>query len=264
MPTVTGTILLPDGTAPTGCTVRFTLSGVDRAFHGTDETRVSGVDVAVDADTGVYTVTLPGNADLRPTGTYWNRAVTGSRVVAFNDDLLVPASGGPYDEEDILADVLDPLPETEPSNEVDSVERTTDFGPVTASNGVNAVPVTGMVVEVPDVDQPCWIEAKAMMRIANADTPAVATVAIGPEGSSEAQVDALDDISTVFIGAAGDLPLDNTGRASIRVPANTPGTYQMYLLAHDNTNIGLGISSPVAVTLIADDHVKASMRVLAV
>lgn len=268
MPAVTGQIRAPDGSRAVTRTVKFSLvdaSGlpVQQAFDA-DDTLVGSVSQALDVD-GNYSVTLPGNADISPSGTRWLRTLippsyATAGAVTVRSSLIVPTAGGPYFEEGLLALPLEPFPEAEPSNEVASVERTTNYGPITAGV-LNATPIPGMVVEVPDIDRPCYIEGKGMMRVANVDAPVIATLGIGPPGSVGLVFTSLFDISTVAIAKVGDQPVDNSGRASIRVAANTPGEYQLYMMAHSNTGI---FPASRAVSIVAAAHVKAFLRVMAV
>lgn len=269
MPDVVGQIRAPDGSRAVTRTVKFSLVDavgmpVEQAFDA-DDTLVGSVSRALDVD-GNYSVTLPGNADISPSGTRWLRTLVPpsyatAGAVTVRSSLIVPTAGGPYFEEGLLALPLEPLPEAEPSNEVDSVERTTNYGPVTGGV-LAAIPIPGMVVEVPDIDRPCYIEGKGMMRVANVDCPAIATLGIGPVSESQITFTALFDISTLSLSKVGDLPVDNTGRASIRVAASTPGEYQLYMMAHNN--VGPVFPASRAVTIIAAAHVKAFLRVMAV
>lgn len=119
MPVVTGTLVEPDGSLMPSARVEFTL--VDAAgdelrrgwLTASDRTIVGRSVVQTDAS-GVYIVTLPGNDDVTPADTRWRRRVfpaDGSAPPAA-DLLLVPSSGGPYNEDELIIDaipVVDPL-----------------------------------------------------------------------------------------------------------------------------------------------------------
>lgn len=118
MPTVTETLVAPDGTADAGRSVQFSLvdaSGTPLRqgwLAATNKTIVGQASKVTDVD-GKWTVALPGNADITPAGTRWLRRVmmTGANV---EDLFVVPASGGPYDLDDLVvapaAGLVQPAP----------------------------------------------------------------------------------------------------------------------------------------------------------
>src|SRR5690606_26743526 len=113
MTQVTGTLTLPDGTPAAGASVVFELIGAHRAFAPDDDETVLKQQPTITTDeNGQYVIDLPGNTILDPPGTRWRRTVSMGRHRSFYDDLIVPANGGPYDEYDLLASPLVPVPST--------------------------------------------------------------------------------------------------------------------------------------------------------
>lgn len=226
MPTVTGKIAQPDLTGRG--TVSATIELVDefgqptRAFKtDTNETLVGAQPLTL-AD-GTYSVVVPGNTGLYPTGTRYRRRVHLPGGIVQDDYLIVPASGGPYQEEDILAGPLAPLPAATPSNELDWDEITVDNSAV-AITALQLAPLANLSVTVPDVDQPVWIEATCHVSYSVAD--AAVSIYIGPTGLGTGA------FSSCIASASGRLW---TATASVltlnpraRIAPQTPGTYQLY------------------------------------
>lgn len=117
MPTVTGTFVEPDGTPIPDVKVQFRLVDAEgtplpRAWlASTDETIILETNL-VTGPSGTYSVDLPGNANITPSDTRWLRSAMVNKVAPVKDLLLVPTSGGPYPEDELIVDaipVVDPL-----------------------------------------------------------------------------------------------------------------------------------------------------------
>jgi len=155
MPVVNGKITRPDLTKQ-AVSVEFDL--VDQVGNpvrawktATDETIISRQPVTPDVVTGAYTVTIPGNTDLNPANTRWRRRIYFGQDI-YTDYLVVPPSGGPYQEEDIAQDIV-ALPTTTPSNESAFFSLGVNQG-VTIVSGFVLVPVPTFIVVVPDSARP--------------------------------------------------------------------------------------------------------------
>lgn len=259
MPDVTGRIVLPSGTAggpATKLRSRFRL--VDAAGNHVRQAwdTSAGNRVIVDyedreLDTeGDYTVTLAPNTQIEPSGTRWQRTVLIGKNEGPQLSMVVPVGGGPYNEHTIRDEPADPLPVPEPSNELDVAERTSGLT-VGTFNGFNIHGVTGMVVTVPDLDRPCYIDCQLWMEhaaTANANLATMIAVAglVDPNNIIGTQVGA----GTGFVGAQGK---ETSPFARARIPAHSPGDYQAYVYSDTSGNVTLiaNSASPLRISVLA-------------
>lgn len=220
MTQVRGKITRADGTAIAGGRVRFTLTGANRGFVTADDETIVDPGDATNLDgAGAYLIDLPGNTAINPAGTRWQRELLGpdGRVLA-RDDLVVPASGGPYWEEDILASPPAAIPMAGPSNEIDVAERTTSPGALVL-NGFNLLTIPDLVVTVPDLDQPVWILCQLWMESNTANVNIDSAIAAPGSNTIGQQIAAAPG----FVGAAGK---ETSPIAWARRPAHSPGEWQ--------------------------------------
>lgn len=183
MTTVNGTIIRGDESPAKGATVKFTLQGADRAFRtDTAGTVVKTTFVASPDATGLYTVNLIGNDALSPLGTKWRREITGPGITTVTDDIIVPNTGGPFEEDQLLAEPVDPIPDPTPSNFIDGATLVASVTGLSV-NPLAGATVTGTQVTVPDLSIPVVLRTKATLthtvansRIALAIVPAGAGV----------------------------------------------------------------------------------------
>jgi hypothetical protein len=255
VPTVTGRIVKPSGTAggPANKTrVRFRLVDstsvpVYQAWDtGTGNRVITGdEDFGLDAE-GDYSVNLAPNTDLVPAGTRWRRVVLYGSVEGPALSMVVPVGGGPYNEHTIRDEAAAPLPVPEPSNELDSAERTSNLT-VGSFNGFNIIAVTGMVVTVPDIARPCYIDCQLWMEHAATANANLATM-IGVTGLTTIGTQIAAGIG--FVGAAGK---ETSPSARARIPAHTPGDYQAYVYSDTagNVNTIASTASPLLITVLA-------------
>lgn len=254
-----------------------TLAEVDIHLANSQCTRTTGFDSedhiigvldlrsgrGISSTTGRWETELVGNADIEPAGTQY-RIQRSSASMSSVSCIIVPSSGGPYSTRELLVDPLDPLPTAEPSNELDVAELFVNSPVVTGDTGLHLVPVEDMIVTVPDVNQPVYIEVDSQLRIANDQLPAIASAAVAPAGTEQIQIDEADMFGPRPMPILGDLPVDAAVALRHRLEPNSPGDWQLYISAHDNTDIGFGIPSAVPVRVSAADHVPTRMTVLAV
>jgi hypothetical protein len=224
MPTVNGSLTYP---SLTGRPVSAAIDLVDadgvplRAFKSdTDKTVIGPQPLDVAAD-GTYTIDLPGNTALNPSGTRYRRRIHLPGGPPIDDYLVVPATGGPYFEEDILAAPVDPIPEPIPSNLIDSVELTATF----TATGINIgaiVLVPLSIVTVPDVAQPVLLRGRGPVLCTSATSKSI-VMGIVPAGGASAA--ALDRAQAFAMHTAVPLTL----QPEVLLPAHTPGDYQLFL-----------------------------------
>lgn len=225
MPTVQGKVTKPDLSAKDATSV--TVEVVDgfgnpvRAFRtATNETVIGPQSVTV--TNGVWSAVLPDNAGLNPANTRYRRRIHLPGGVTIDDLLIVPVGGGPYNEETILAAALSPLPTATPSNERDYDEITVD-NPAIAVNGLTITSVPNLLATVPALTRPCYIEGAVGVShsVANANI----ALAVGPTGLGSGDLSLCKGAGWVQLGAAGAV---STVPLRVRIPANSPGTYQLY------------------------------------
>jgi hypothetical protein len=225
MPTVQGKVTRPDLAAKDVTSV--TVEVVDgsgnpvRAFRtATKETIVGPQPLTVTA--GVWTAVLPDNAGLNPANTRYRRRIHLPGGVTLDDLLIVPVGGGPYDEETILAAPLTPLPTATPSNERDYDEITVDNS-VLAISGLLIASIPNLLVTVPTLTRPCYVEANVGVShsVANANV----ALAMGPTGLGGGDLNLCKGAGWAQLGAAGAV---STVPLRVRLPANSGGTYQLY------------------------------------
>lgn len=229
MPTVTGKVAKPDLSAKDVTSV--TMELVDgngnpvRAFRtSTDETIVGPQPLTL--TNGSYSVVLPGNVDLNPAGTRYRRRIYLPGGSTVDDLLIVPATAGPYTEEDILASPLVPVPTATPSNEIAHAVRTTSPGGL-VTNGLNMVAVPLLVITIPDLDRPVWVWAQNYMTSNTANVNVGTTIAL--VGSTLGQQ---VGIAQSFVGATGKV---GAPVAWARLPAHSPGDYQSFVTGDAST-----------------------------
>jgi hypothetical protein len=232
MGTVTGTLLRPDTTGFAGA-VRFGLvdatgRALARAFDpANDRTYIGPIDAAVSA-AGIYTIALPANTSLEPAGTRWARTFLRDGVAGTTDPLIVPVGAGPFREEDILADPIDPLPEPAPANLIDSAQITAPTGNL-AVNVLVITAVPNTTVTVPDVAQPVILRGGGPIRhsVANANS----ALMIAPPG---AVLGGQLDTAFAPLGAIATLA---TPKPELLLDPHTPGDYQLYVFSFTTGNI---------------------------
>jgi hypothetical protein len=255
MPNVTGRIVKPSGTAggpANGTRVRFRL--VDSAGNkvrqawdtGTANRVIAGdEDFGLDAE-GDYTVTLAPNTQIEPSGTRWQRVVLDGKNEGPALSMVVPVGGGPYNEHTIRDEAVDALPVPEPSNEQNAAERTSNLT-VGSFNGFNIIAVTGMVVTVPDLDRPCYIDCQLWMEHAATANANLATM-IGVTGLTTIGTQIAAAIG--FVGAQGK---ETSPFARARIPAHSPGTYQAYVYSDTSGNVNTiaSTANPLKISVLA-------------
>lgn len=224
MPTVTGTIVTPDGTAVAGATVSFALD-TGRAWRNSDDDLIVSPITEVTDENGEYSLTLPGNADLDPANSRYVRTVTfggGARrgMAALVDELIVPSAGGPYNEHDLLAESLDPLPTPTATNDLDRADITANTS-ATATNVLTLIAVPGLVVDVPDLDTGCYVKATLNIQNSAANPAIVASVApVGATVSTTPQQQAAE--------TGGAAASQKTVTAELYLPPHSAGQYQAF------------------------------------
>jgi len=144
-----------------------------------------------------------------------------------------------------LYELLTVAPQTPPSyplsNEIDTAEITANVSGIGAFNGINILPVTGLVVDTLNVSYPQYIDLMLWMEhaaTANANLitciAAVGSTVIGQQIAAAAG----------FVGAAGK---ETSPFASARIPPNTAaGSYQAFVYTDTvgNVNVIASGSSP--------------------
>jgi len=236
MPVVNGKITRPD-LAKQSASVEFEL--VDqfgtpvRAWKSaTDETIISRQPVTLDPSTGAYTITIPGNTDLNPANTRWRRRIYFGQDI-YTDYLVVPPSGGPYQEEDIAQDIV-ALPTTTPSNESSFFSLGASSSALTVTTGFVLLPVPTFVVTIPDSARPHIFLGAINMKHATVASATLwaAICVVGDTAIANAK----------GIGQATAAAANSTVTASFvgRVPAHSAGSYQVMVNgpAGDITVIG--------------------------
>lgn len=232
MGTVTGTLRRPDDSAFVG-TVRFGLvdatgRAVHRAFdHATGRTYLGPIDAEVSA-AGVYSLALPANTALDPAGSRWARTVLRDGVASVSDALIVPVGAGPFDEDDILAEALDPLPEPAPANLIDSAEITAPTGNL-AVNAFVMTSVPNTTVTVPNVARPVILRGGGPIRhsVANANV-ALLIAAVG--ATLGAQLDAA-------FAQLGPIATLSSPKPEVLLDPHSPGDYQLFVFSTTTGNI---------------------------
>lgn len=255
MPDVTGRIVRPSGTgrnANTKNRVRFRLvdtagNHVTQAWDtGTGNRVIAGYeDFDLDAE-GDYQVTLAPNTQIEPSGTRWRRIVLDGGTEGPGLSMVVPVGGGPYNEHTIRDEAVDALPTPEPSNEEDAAERTSNLT-VGSFNGFNIIAVTGMVVTVPDLDRPCYVDCQLWMEHAATANANLATmIAVTGKDTIGQQVAA----GIGFVGAQGK---ETSPFARARIPAHSPGDYQAYVYSDTSGNVTLiaSTANPLKISVLA-------------
>lgn len=110
MPVVRNTLLLPGGTPDASATVEVRLrpsSGLGEVggFIPTTDSSVVGVLKTRTSSVGLWSITLEGNANIQPAGTYYEvKEFQKHRPNPVISRITVPTTGGPYH----LYDVLNP------------------------------------------------------------------------------------------------------------------------------------------------------------
>lgn len=181
MPIVEGRLVKPSGASAGSGKVRVRFRLVDinggpvlQAWDTTaDRVIVDYEDFDLDAE-GDYSVNLPPNTQIEPSGTRWSRTVVLRGYEGASRSLIVPVGGGPYDEHEILEDEVEPLPEAPASAVLDSAEITTATGNL-AVNFLALTPVPGLVVTVPDIDEPVLVRARGPVK----STPSRSQATVG-------------------------------------------------------------------------------------
>lgn len=247
MPTVQEDIDLPGGVDPEDVIGTLTLWGAGVPASGiAGTTRIHGPRRFTGASWSIDNVV--GNTAIEPSGTVYRVERTWPGL----DDPLVhyisvPSSGGPYQVEELLADPPDDLPTLTPSNELDVAERTSNLT-VGTFNGFNIIAVPDLIVTVPDVPRPCWVELQLWMEHAGSANANLTTLIAAPGSSIIGQQIAA---GTGFVGAQGK---ETSPFARARIAPNTPGDWQAFVYT----------DTAGSVTLIANGSNPLRMTVLGV
>lgn len=227
MTQVTGTLTLPDGTPAAGASVVFELVGADRAFVPDDDETVLKQQPTITTDeNGQYVIDLPGNATLDPPGTRWRRTVSMGRQRSFSDDLIVPVNGGPYNEHDLLASPLVPVPSTAASNLIISSRSGADQT-VDVANALFVYGVDGTTITI-DTPLDFMVELRGRVNVRHEDEDfANVGLQIAPPGQ------------TVVGGHVGQIGYALTGEkgesstatitAQARLDPGITGSWQLYV-----------------------------------
>jgi hypothetical protein len=175
--------------------------------------------------------------------------VIGNGLDQFFDDIIVPAGGGPYVVEDILATPLVPIPGATPSNEIDSAVLTTASAALAVNLVGTATPVPGLVVTVPDLERPVYLAADLPAFHQTVATAKLAAL-IAPVGST-AVTQSAGTWGEFFAGVAGA-----TGQVTLhafaRLPAGSPGDYQVFVAGTSGNMIVNGaVHDPAQLTELA-------------
>jgi hypothetical protein len=181
MPTVQGRLVKPSGAAAdVGRTrARFRLVDINgrpvlQAWDtSADRVIVDYEDLDIDAE-GDYSIDLPPNTQIEPSGTRWSRTVVLRGIEGPTRSLIVPVGGGPYDEHEILEEEAGALPEAPASAVIDSAEINTATGNL-AVNAFALTPVPNLVVTVPDIDEPVLVRARGPVK----NTPSRSQATVG-------------------------------------------------------------------------------------
>ncbi len=236
MPTVQGKVAKPDLSAKdvTSVTVEL-IDGFGnpvRAFRtATKETIVGPQSVTV--TNGVWTAVLPDNAGLNPANTRYRRRIHLPGGVTIDDLLIVPVGGGPYDEEDILAEPLAAPPLVTASSEVDDFEIATNGSPV-AVNGlaVASLDTRGDLVIPAGTPRRVW--AHYAVGVASSVANANIGVAIGPPGTT-----AIADMFGAGWAQATAASAIVTVPVLVSRPAGWAGTLRLYSMSAQGGNVTL-------------------------
>lgn len=239
MAVVTGRIVKPSGTARGAANktrVRFRLvdstgAQVTQAWDTSTSDRliVGYEDFELDTE-GDYSVTLPGNVDIEPSGTRWSRVTLVDGQEGPARSLVVPTGAGTYSERAILDEAPGALPTPDPTNELDYAEISADTSALSVNGlAVSAVPL--LVVDVPDIARPAYLSGSLRMtcNTANADI----YVAFGPVGGT------INDVRGPYwcnIGATAGTS-QATAAPCHRLAAHSPGTWQAFVGSNASVTI---------------------------
>lgn len=249
MTQVTGTLTLPDGTPAAGASVVFELVGADRAFVPDDDETVLKQQPTITTDeNGQYLIDLPGNATLDPPGTRWRRTVSMGRQRSFSDDLIVPVNGGPYDEHDLLAAPLVPVPSIAASNLI-TASRNGPGQTINAASVFNVYPVDGTTITI-DTPLDFMVELRGRITVRHDDENfSSVVVAIAPPG--ETLVGGHVGQQTYAVTGEQGIPGTVTSTVQARLDPGITGSWQLYV-----TSV-----KPGNVTVVANGAELAAYRV---
>src|SRR5690606_959547 len=235
MTQVTGTLTLPDGTPAAGASVVFELVGADRAFVPDDDETVLKQQPTITTDeNGQYTIDLPGNATLDPPATLWRRTVSMGRHRSFSDDLIVPVSGGPYDEHDLLAAPLVPVPSAAATN-LTTASRCGAGQTINVASVFNVYAVAGTTITI-DRPRDFMVELRGRITVRHDDEDfASVVVAIAPPG--ETLVGGHVGQQTYAVTGEKGIPGTVTSTVQARLDPGITGSWQLYITATKAGNV---------------------------
>ena len=185
MPTLTEDIALPGGVAQSSVVTTVKLWGVGAAVTGYEQGTAKTI-------AGVATVTgnpwtlasVVGNTDIDiPTGTTyqvtrsWPNQVDGPLV----DYVTMPATGGPYRVDQILALTPATIPSSAASSEVGFFSLASNSSALTV-NAITLVAVPTFIIDIPDLSRPVLFHGNLTLQ--SSVSTGLCSAGVGPVGIS--------------------------------------------------------------------------------
>lgn len=130
------------------------------------------------------------------------------------------------------------------TSEVDSAEIT-ENATLTGFNGFNILPVVGLTVTIPDLDDIVYIKAQLWMEHASAANVNLMTC-IGATGLTTIGTQIAAGVG--FVGAAGK---ETSPFAEARLAPHSPGDYQVYGYSDTAGNVGVVANASNALRVVA-------------
>jgi hypothetical protein len=154
---------------------------VRNAYETATGRAIGGSEPATLNSDGTWTLTVPGHDGITPSGTYWRKRAIHEGEPASEATLLLPNTGGPYNEDDIAVD-LGAVPAPVPTNQVDYAEITANVTGLALSSNLVLVPIPGVTVTVPASSRTHMVHAHVEAQCATAGLQC--TVFLAPVGST--------------------------------------------------------------------------------